>query len=283
MTKRILCFLLALTLLFGLTSCQKDREYDQHYYNDQSENHTNNQTKPESTVKPAPVEENTQQPTEEKNDNPYAESLEAEFPSSRIECDYQDMLKMKAIADVFNVDPEEFVSPSQLSNACKFFSATSYCQNDFEAIENGFMLSLPISTLEAGVRAVFGPNVSLSEGWMSEDYSPFMVDVENQVVLSFGQGTVSTFLYPWAVLDKGNGVYQLWMLNLLDPLYSDEPENALLIESGNPDAVPMDAIQDIARDVQTNVYTFQQSDSSFYLIGFEYKNYKGVSNFQILG
>ena len=99
MTKRILCLLLALTLLFGLTSCQKDREYDQHYYNDQSENHTNNQTKPESTVKPAPVEENTQQPTEEKNENPYAESLEAEFPSSRIECDYQDMLKMKAISN----------------------------------------------------------------------------------------------------------------------------------------------------------------------------------------
>ena len=35
--------------------------------------------------------------------------------------------------------------------------------------------------------------VAGSEGWMSEDYSPFMVDVENQVVLSFGQGTVSTF------------------------------------------------------------------------------------------
>ena len=73
------------------------------------------------------------------------------------------------------------------------------------------------------------------------------------------------------------------MLNLLDPLYPDDPANALLIESGNASAVPMDVIEPIARDIQTNVYTFQQSGSSYYLIGFEYKNFKGVSNYLVLG
>ncbi|MBR0451530.1 MAG: hypothetical protein IJI78_06015 [Oscillospiraceae bacterium] len=281
MIKKILCLLLTILLVFSLTSCKKkDMEYDQHYY----EPSTEEPTKPESTVKPAPtdVPQEPEEP-EKEDENPYSESLEAEFPSSRVECEYQDMLKMAALADLFNSDPEEFTSSAQLSNASKFFAAVAYKQDDFTMSEDGFMLSLPISELEAAVRTYFGSNASLSSGWTTEDYSPYLVDEENGLVVSFGMGTPSTFLYPWAAIDKGDGVYELWMLNLLDPLYSDEPENALLIESGNPSAVPMDAIEDIARDVQTNVYTFQQSGSSYYLIGFEYKNYKGISNYLVLG
>lgn len=281
MIKKTLCLILSILLIFSLTSCQKkDMEYDQHYYEPSKEE----QTKPESTVKPAPAEEPQEQENpEEKEENPYAESLEEEFPSSRVECEYQDMLKMAALADIFNIFPEEFISSVQLSNASKFFAAATYKQEDFTMTEDGFMLSLPITELEAGVRSYFGPNASLSSGWTTEDYSPYIIDEENGLIMSFGSETPATFLYPWAAIDKGDGVYELWMLNLLDPLYSDKPENAILIESGNPNAVPMDAIEGIAREVQTNVYTFQQSGSTFYLIGFEYKNFKGVSNYLVLG
>lgn len=281
MTKRILCLLLTLLLIFSLSSCgQKDMEYDQHYY----ETPTEEPTKPDSSVKPKPAEvpQETEDP-EKKDDNPYSESLEAEFPSSHFDCEYQEVIKMQALADMFNSDPEEFVSSAQLSDACKFFAAAAYRQNDFTLSEDGFLLSLPIPDLESAVQAVFGPGASFSSGWRSGNYDPYIVDEENGLIVSFGSGTPSTFLYPWAAVDKGDGVYELWMLNLLDPLYSDEPENAILIESGTPDAVPMDAIADIARDIQTNVYTFQQSGSSYYLVGFEYKNYKGISNYLVLG
>ncbi|MBQ8996046.1 MAG: hypothetical protein IJ091_09535 [Oscillospiraceae bacterium] len=280
MTKRFLSVLLLLLLTFSLVSCQKDMEYDQHYY----EQPSNTPSKPDSSVKPAPDQTVVEDPEpDNKDENPYSESLEAEFPSSKVECDYQDMMKMQAIADLFNSDPEEFISSSQLSNASKFFAATAYLQDSFEPIEDEFMYALPISQIDAGVKAVFGPYASLSSSWTSEDFSPFLIDTEKELVISFGQGRPSTFLYPWAVLDKGDGVYELWMLNLLDPLYSDDPANAILIESGNSSAVPMDAVQDIAREVQTNVYTFQRSGSSYYLIGFAYKNYKGISNYLIIG
>ena len=281
MIKRIFCLLLILMMIFSLSSCgKKDMEYDQHYY----EKPTDEPTKPESTVKPQPVDETpVEENPEDKEENPYTDVLEAEFPSSHIDCDYQDMMKMSSLADIFNSDPEEFASPSQLSDTCKFFAAVAYKQDDFVMSEDGFLLSIPISDVESAVKEYFGPNASLSSDWTSGSYEPYLVDVENDAVVSFGMGTPSTFLYPWAAIDKGDGIYELWMLNLLDPLYSDAPENAMLIESGSPSAVPMDAIEDIARDVQTNVYTFQQSGSSFYLIGFEYKNYKGVSNYQVLG
>ena len=251
MTNRIFCLLLTFLLIFSLTSCgKKDMEYDQHYYETPSEE----PTKPESTVKPQPADIPDEQgePEDKEDENPYAESLEAEFPSSHFDCEYQEALKMRDLANLFNSDPEEFVSSAQLSDTCKFFAAVSYKQNDFTASEDGFLLSLPISDLEAAVSAYFGPGIALSSSWRSGNYDPYIIDEENGLIVSFGSGTPSTFLYPWAAIDKGDGVYELWMLNLLDPLYSDEPENALLIESGTPDAVPIDAVEDIARDVQTN-------------------------------
>lgn len=280
MIRKILYLFLTFLLILSLTSCgKKDMEYDQHYY---EPSHVE-PAKPDSTVKPKPEEPLEQEEPDDKNENPYAESLEAEFPSSHVDCEYQDMLKMSSLADIFNSDPEEFVSSSQLSNASKFFAAAAYKQNDFTMSEDGFMQTLPIAELESAVSSFFGPGASFSSGWTSEDYSPYMIDEENGLVVTFGFGTPSTFLYPWAVVDKGDGIYELWMLNLLDPLYSDDPANALLIESGNASAVPMDVIEPIARDIQTNVYTFQQSGSSYYLIGFEYKNFKGVSNYLVLG
>ena len=281
MAKRIFCLLLTFLLIFSLASCgKKDMEYDQHYYETPSEE----PTKPESTVKPQPADiPQDEVPDEKEDENPYAESLEAEFPSSHFDCEYQEALKMRDLANLFNSDPEEFVSSVQLSDTCKFFAAVSYRQNDFTESEDGFLLSLPISDLETAVQAYFGPGASLSSNWRSGNYDPYIIDEENGLIVSFGSGTPSTFLYLWAAIDKGDGIYELWMLNLLDPLYSDAPENAILIESGTPDAVPMDAVEDIARDMQANVYTFQQSGSSYYLIGFEYKNYKGVSNYLVLG
>ncbi len=271
--KRLISALLLLALSLSLVSCGKDREYDQHYYNHPSE------TDPSDTPAPSPSAEPEPLPVPGVDENPYAEALEAEFPSCRIECSYEELLEMKHLASVFSNAPEEFVSPDQLSDSCKFFTAVSYLGDQFEMLEDGFTMGLPITAVTDAVSEVFGRGVELSPNWFSSDYSPFMLDTENGMVLTYGIGMPNTFLYTWAALVKEDGTYELWMLNLVDPLFSADEENTLLVEAGNGDAVPIDLVENIARQMQTNVYTFSKGENGLCLTGFRYENYKGVSNF----
>ena len=270
--KRFCCVLLILLTVFSLVSCGKDREYDQHYYHEDTPSGTEEPSGPSgSTDAPAP------EPPEE--ENPYAEALEAEFPSNRIECGYEDLLEMKRFASVFNYAPAEFTVSSDLSDACKFFAAVTYLEDEFETLDDGFTQALPIGRIEEAVRAVFGDAVGLSSGWMNGEYSPYMIDTENQLVLTYGIGKPNPFYYTWAALTLDNGRYELWLLNLADPLFLDNENNASLVEIGNGDVVPVDAVERIARQMQANVYTFEKSDSGLHQVGFAYKNYKGVPNF----
>lgn len=271
--RRLISVLLLLVLSFSLASCGKDREYDQHYYNRPSE------TEPSGQQDPAPAADPDPLPAPAEDDNPYAEALDAEFPSCRIECSYEELLEMKHLASVFSNAPEEFASPEQLSDSCKFFTAVSYLSDHFEMLDDGFTMGLPISEVTDTVPAVFGSGASFSPDWLSADYSPFMLDAENGMVLTYGTGMPDTFLYTWAALAKEDGTYELWMLNLVDPLFSADEENALLVEAGNGDAVPIDLVENIARQMQTNVYTFSKGENGLCLTGFRYENYKGVSNF----
>ena len=51
------------------------------------------------------------------------------------------------------------------------------------------------------------------------------------------------------------------------------------MKQGDGSAVPIDSVEKIARQMQTNVYTFEKTESGLHLVGFAYKNYKGVPNF----
>lgn len=272
--KRLLSVFLLLVLSFSLVSCAgKDREYDQHYYNRPSE------TEPGDAPAPSPAAEPEPLPVPGESDNPYAEALDAEFPSCRIECSYEELLEMKHLASVFSNAPEEFTSAEQLSDSSKFFTAVSYLSDRFEMLDDGFTMGLPISEVTDAVPSVFGSGAAFSPNWLSADYSPFMLDEESGMVLTYGIGMPNTFLYTWAALVKEDGTYELWMLNLVDPLFSEDEENALLVEAGNGDAVPIDLVENIARQMQTNVYTFSKDENGLCLTGFRYENYKGVSNF----
>lgn len=270
--KRFCCILLILLTVLSLTSCGKDREYDQHYYN---EGQSSADPDPANPSGPADVPD----PTPPQNENPYAEALEAEFPSNRIECGYEDLLKMKRLAAVFSNAPEEFTASADLSDACKFFTAASYLSDEFEMMENGFTQSIPISRLEEAVRIVFGDSACFSSSWMNADYSPYMIDAEDQLIVTYGIGMPNTFFYTWAAIEREDSRYELWLLNLVDPLFLDDEENAAVAEVGDGSAVPIDSVEKIARQMQTNVYTFERTESGLHLVGFAYKNYKGVPNF----
>lgn len=274
MTKRILSLILLLILSFSLVSCGKDKGYEEHYYNDP----TSPSADPTPSAQPADPEPDTGTNTEP-DENPYAEALESEFPSYKIECEYQDMLRMEALAADFNNYPEVFYQTSTLSNSAKFFAAVTYLSGEFQDAGDGFTLSLPISRVEEVIPVIFGDGARLASDWIEGNYSPYQLDLENDQVYSYGQGSVSTFYYSWAVTANDDGTYQLWMLNLLDPLFYDVEENQGVIETGNASAVPLDSLEKIARLMQTNVYTFEKTSSGIHLIGFEYKNYKGVPNF----
>ena len=270
--KRFCSILLILLSLFSLVSCGKDREYDQHYYNEGQPSQT-----PEPTTPSGPAD--VPDPTPPQNENPYAEALEAEFPSNRIECGYEELLEMKRLAAVFSNAPEEFTAPVDLSDACKFFSAVSYLSREFETMDDGFTQSISLSRVEEAVRIIFGDAACFSPSWMDADYSPYMIDTENHQIVTYGIGMPNTFFYTWAAIEREDGRYELWLLNLVDPLFLDNEENAAIAETGDGNAVPVDSVEKIARQMQTNVYTFEKTESGLHLVGFAYKNYKGVPNF----
>ena len=270
--KRFCCILLILLTVFSLTSCGKDREYDQHYYNEGQPSQPPEPTAPSGTAE-------VPDPTPPQNENPYAEALEAEFPSNRIECGYEDLLEMKRLAAVFSNAPEEFTASVDLTDSCKFFSAVTYLNDEFETMDDGFTQCISISRLEEAVRAIFGDAACLSSSWINADYSPYMIDAENQLIVTYGIGMPNTFFYTWAAIEREDGRYELWLLNLVDPLFLDDEENAAIAETGDGSAVPIDSVEKIARQMQTNVYTFEKTESGLHLVGFAYKNYKGVPNF----
>ena len=273
--KSISLFFLLLLLAAGMTSCGKRKEPVVLPELPDAPNSYAEDT-PATPVEPTPTEE-----TPEKEENPYAEALEKEFPSYGLSgIDYTDLQGMLTLADAFSYYPQTFSNPSELSNACLFFTTTAVLSDSFQLSSDGFAKTLSFDTLLSAIPSVFGPSAQLQSGWENEDYSPYQLDLEKKEVLTFGQGSVSTFFFPWAVVPLEDGTYQLWLLDLMDPLFSEQPENEALLEAGNASSVPIDAVKDIARQMQTNVYTFQKSESGLHLIGFEYRNYKNIEIFR---
>lgn len=186
------------------------------------------------------------------------------------------VIKLRELAAYFNVYPEEFTDASQLSDYCIFFTAATACAADDISgteMQNGISLD----TLYDKIDEYFGGKASLSDSWYNLDYSPYTVDMDAGVIKSVPTGSSGSYYYPYKVLETGEDTYELWLIDLMDPLYYDDEENKTLVDSGS---LPGWAdIKDIAGSMQTNIYTFTVGENGYYLSGFRYLNYKNIDHY----
>ena len=282
--RKYISIILSLVLILSLSACG-NKETDTSS-EDTEESSGQNETQ---TVEDSGQSEEDDTDESIENKNPYEDILKEEdkeeedteeisFPVNQLQCSYGDVKIMKNIAVCYSNCPQQFASSSELSAEAMFFAAAAYRSEEFTENPDGFTSSLPISELISGIQEIFGETVNLPEGWTSDDFSPYTVNVTDQTIETVASGTPATFFYTWAVTDEGNGTYKLYLLNLQDPLFSDNSENEELTAIGNGDIVSVDDVKDIASQMQTHVFTFTSSEGTLHLTGFEYINYKGIGS-----
>lgn len=178
----------------------------------------------------------------------------------------------------FNVAPVEFRAPSELGDETLVFTAATYLGAEFTLNEDGFSYSLPLAELEAGVARMFGGLGTLSPDYKTKDYIPYQIDAENDVIVRYPGSGVGSYYFNYALVELDSGGYELWLIDLMDPLYFSNTQNNDYLLSGG--TVTYDMISDIAPEMQYNVYTLRQSDSGdYYLAAFRYHNFKNINHF----
>ena len=185
--------------------------------------------------------------------------------------------KMLDIVKPFNVYPEEFEDASTLSDYCIFFTVTEACNMRFGTDELTGVEKLPISEFTREVDKYFGGKASMSKDWKANDYTPYVIDRESDCITRNSTGSVGSYYYTYKVIDQGNGTYELWLLDLMDPLFYDDIENRDKLDKGQE--ILWEDVDAIADQMTTNVYTLTIGDEGYFLSGFRYINYKEIEHF----
>ena len=200
-----------------------------------------------------------------------------DFESTHIEAADYELAELLKLVKPFGVCPEEFDDASELSDAALFFAAVTDLGSEFIPIEDGYSYSLPIIELAPVIKRLFGPGAALSEGWQSGSYEPYTIDAANGLVLNYSLGEITGLDFPYACV-KTDGGWELWLLDLYDPMFADL--NPAIIESGDASSVKWDMVKPYAERMQTGIYTIKTADNgSYYLAGFRYRNFKDVAHY----
>lgn len=200
-----------------------------------------------------------------------------EFESTHIEAADYELAELLKLVRPFNVCPEEFDDPSELSDAALFFAAVTELNSEFIPGEDGYTYSLPVQQLAPAIRKIFGAGAALSESWQSGSYEPYTIDAANGLVLNYSLGQITSLDFPYACIKTADG-WELWLLDLYDPIFADV--NPIIIESGDPDTVKWDMVKPYAERMQTGIYTIKTAENgSYYLAGFHYRNFKDVAHY----
>ena len=174
----------------------------------------------------------------------------------------------------FNISPEEFSDAKDLSDYTILFTAANALQVEFVLSIDGMTSSLPISRLESKIKEYFGPEAKLSDGYASKDYFPY--SVENDEIVQLSSGGLASFFFPYAFIDLEEG-YELYLINLMDPLFFNDYDNQDRLFSGN--TITYEEISDIALQLQFNIYHIvEQPNGRLMLKGFRYENKKDITN-----
>ncbi len=248
MMKKGLCILLICLLCLGAAACRRETELP--------------------VIDTAPQPGETPPADGSRPDNAQGAQQPDETP--RIEISEHELAAVVRFVSVFNTYPQPFTSPDALDDYALFFAAAGRMNADFTPESDGVTYSLPILELEAAVRAIFGPQAALSDGWAQKDYAPYTVDTAAGVVRRTSMGTFSVPLYPYRCTRTETGL-ELTMLCLSDPLFAGRYPDA----ADSPDAVTPEMLDGIAGEMMAYVYTLAETDGGGYLLtGFRFANEK---------
>lgn len=215
---------------------------------------------------------------QETQDDPFAELKEyRKEDGPRFDMPDDLLQKYQNFVMPFNVMPEEFEDPGVLSDFTLIFTSAAAIQVEFIPSDDGISSRVPLSKIESRIREYFGPNAKLSDSYKDKDYSPYEIDSANGFLVQYFTGNIGGFFLPYALIEVEGGC-ELWLIDLMDPLFFDDPDNQEYLLSGG--TVSYDEIASIALQMQYNVYRIeQQSNGRLLLAGFRYENYKDINHF----
>ncbi len=201
------------------------------------------------------------------------ESLVTALPEqSGYSVDLETLDKFISLVTPFNIAPSPFFDSSELSDETMVFASAILKNALFEDMDDGISASLSFADLEDGVSAIFGPEAKLSDEFETKEYSPYILDVENEVIIrQYATSGMAGYFFPYAV-DGYQDVYKLYLIDLTDPLFFNDMENQELLMTGGE--VTFDMIEDIYTEMQCNVYTIKPNGTGYYIAEFEYINFK---------
>ncbi|MEG0912386.1 MAG: hypothetical protein RSG53_02145 [Oscillospiraceae bacterium] len=246
--KKLLCVIIAIIVCLCFTACKS------------------------SSAPPLLEPSDKQEPPISSDVDPAAEQKPLLEPV--IEVDDSLLKKLVTFVAPFNILPQEFTDSSELSDYTLFFTAVTRMNSDFQPLPDGYSYSLSLSKLNTAVSDFFGKGTALSESYLTQNYEPYIIDSANSVVIKTSMGSITSFLYPYRCTKTDDG-YELYMLNLLDPLFiAKYPEHS---DGADASEVDNSMVADIADNMMTYVYTItKNSDGFLNLTAFRYLNSKDI-------
>ena len=226
--------------------------------------------KPSESSEPAATDEtqvpegNPEEQGEEADSNPEDEVVTDRIPDNivnRIE---------NAIA-CFTIAPQEFSDVSELRDDTMIYAALLRCSGEFLPEEGDeYTYTLPLERLPSAVKAVFGSDAALSDGYLYGSYYPYEISSSDGLIYRYSESIEDNYFYTDKITDLGDGFYEIRLINLRDPLFFDDYEEYLL--EGYP--ATEELIADIRDRMFTYVYTVQDTGHGMIITSFRYLNYK---------
>ena len=172
---------------------------------------------------------------------------------------------------------EEFNNASELNDSTLLYTAAIALSTEFALSIDGMSATIPLTKLESKINQYFGGEAELSQEYYLKEYFPYVVDIDNDQLIRYSSGGFAVFLFPYALVEVEEG-YELYLIELMDPLFFDDSDNQEKLLSG--ETVEYSDIQDIALQMQFNIYRLvEQSNGRLMLKSFRYENKKNIVGF----
>ncbi len=255
--KKWFAFLLAVLVLISLVSCKKEED--------------SKETSPEKTQ--ITEETSTDGEDSEKTENKPGGTYKIS-DGPRFDLPDTDVKRFQTFVTPFNVMPLPFDNVAALTNQSMIFTAAAALKSQFVPSADGTYSSVPLSKVETKIRDYFGSDAALTDGYLDQDYSPYSIDGDQLVLYS--SGNIGGFFFPYALIKIEDG-YELWLIDLMDPLFFDNTDNQDRLFSG--EEISYSDIREIAPEMQYNIYHIREKDNRLTLVGFRFQNYKDINHF----
>ena len=174
----------------------------------------------------------------------------------------------------FTVAPQEFTEVSELRDDTMIYAALLRCAGEFIPAEGDeYTFTLPLERLPSAVKAVFGNDAVLSDSYTSGNYYPFEISVTQGLIYRYSESIEDDYFYTDSVTELEEGVYEVRLLNLRDPLFFDVYEEYLL--EGYPPTEEM--LAEFRDRMFTYVYTVEDTGRGMIITSFRFLNYKDLN------